>query len=94
MMADRRSFPGPILAEERVNLEAYGREGSGVTGFAIRDDFMVVRFKDRPEETYIYNDIKPGPAHLSEMKRRARAGAGLTTYINQQVGANYFAKLG
>ena len=94
MMADRRTLPGPALAEERVNLEAYGREGTGVTGFAIRDDFMVVRFKDRPDETYVYNDIRPGPAHLSEMKRLARAGQGLTTYISQQVRANYFAKLG
>ena len=87
-------FAGAVTVDgARVILEPYGDGHSGVTALAIRDDFMIVRFRRKSVETYVYNLERPGPAHLDEMKRRARSGRGLTTYINQRVGALYFQKL-
>jgi hypothetical protein len=87
-------FAGAVMFNgERIILEPYGDGDSGVTALAIRDDFMIVRFRRKRVETYVYNLDRPGPAHLDEMKRRAHSGKGLTTYINQQVGAHYFVKL-
>ena len=40
-------------------------------------------------EGYEYDYTKPGKAEVDEMKRLARAGKGLATYINQHVQKNY-----
>jgi hypothetical protein len=93
-MSDPVKFAGAVTFNgERIILEPYGDGSSGVTAMAIRDEFVIVRFRRKRVETYVYNLERPGPAHIAEMKRRARSGKGLTTYINQQVGAHYFLKL-
>ncbi|MGN6397129.1 MAG: hypothetical protein ACTHMI_16285 [Mucilaginibacter sp.] len=61
---------------------------TGVSAFAIGDDFILVKFKDRPGP-YLYNYDKPGKQHVDRMKRLALKGKGLTTYINQNVRTNY-----
>lgn len=61
---------------------------SGVSSFAIGDDFLLVVFKDRPEP-YLYDYNKPGKLHVEQMKHLALEGKGLTTYINQNVRENY-----
>jgi hypothetical protein len=63
---------------------------SGVVAYEIRDDGILVRFRDGP--VYLYNAEKPGPAHVAEMQARAQAGRGLSTYISQHVGDNYAEK--
>jgi hypothetical protein len=93
-MNESVKFAGAVaFNDERIILEPYGDGNSGVTAFAIRERFMIVRFRRKRVETYVYDRDRPGPAHLDEMKRRARSGKGLTTYINRQVGAHYFRKL-
>jgi len=70
---------------ESIPLEPYGKGDSGVTAVAVRDDFMIVRFKNSPRDTYVYNRDKPGAEHLERMKWILRKGSGLTTYINRNV---------
>jgi hypothetical protein len=64
---------------------------SGVVAYEIRADAIVLRFKDGG--TYLYDGAKPGWQHVAAMKLRARAGHGLTTYVNRNVRGNYAARL-
>jgi len=64
---------------------------SGVESFEIGDRSITVRFVEGG--TYLYDQVKPGKQHLAQMIALARAGAGLATYINQQVRDNYARKL-
>ena len=64
---------------------------SGVAGFEIGDRSITVRFA--AGGTYLYDQTKPGKLHVAQMISLARAGAGLATYINQQVRGNYARKL-
>jgi hypothetical protein len=56
---------------------------SGVTYYAIGPNFIAVQFHDPP--VYIYDDTRPGHAHVEQMKALAVAGRGLGTYINRHV---------
>jgi hypothetical protein len=64
---------------------------SGVEAFEIGPWQITVRFAKGG--TYLYDREKPGPLHVAQMISLARAGAGLATYINQQVRGNYAKKL-
>ena len=70
---------------------ASGVESSGVESFEIGDRAITVRFAKGG--TYLYDQSKPGKQHLAQMISLARAGAGLATYIDQQVRGNYARKL-
>ena len=63
---------------------------SGVTYYAIGDDFIAVQFQD--EAVYIYDHARPGAHHVGQMKIRAVAGRGLATYISQNVKDVYARK--
>jgi len=64
---------------------------SGVESFEIGRQSITVRFAEGG--TYLYDGQKPGKMHVAQMISLARAGAGLATYINQQVRGNYARKL-
>jgi hypothetical protein len=64
---------------------------SGVDSFEIGDRSITVRFVDGG--TYLYDQTRPGKQHVAQMIALARAGAGLATYINQQVRGNYARRL-
>jgi len=70
---------------EQIALQPYGNGATGVTAVAIRDDFIIVRFKNSARDTYVYDREKPGSEHLERMKWIVRKGSGLTTYINRNV---------
>ncbi len=74
-------------------MERYGnRTGkSGVVGFEVVDDAIEVEFVGG--ECYRYGERAPGRAHVANMRRRARMGRGLATYISRFVGDNYEEKL-
>jgi hypothetical protein len=78
---------------EEIALVPYGNGATGVTAVAVRDDFIIVRFKNSARDTYVYDREKPGPEHLERMKWIVRKGSGLTTYINRHV-QDYAARLG
>ena len=81
-----------VYKDERIPLVPYGSAATGVTAVAVRDDFMIVRFKHSPRDTYVYDREKPGAEHLERMKWIVRKGSGLTTYINRNV-HDYAARL-
>jgi hypothetical protein len=64
---------------------------SGVAEVEIGDRSITVRFAEGG--TYLYDQTRPGKVHVAQMISLARAGAGLATYINQQVRGNYARKL-
>lgn len=64
---------------------------SGVSGYEIKDDALIVQFEDGG--IYIYNSLVPGKHHVEQMLRLAESGRGLATYINQFVRANYAKKV-
>lgn len=67
------------------------RASSGVAAYCIGDGYIIVKFRD--DGTYLYDSKAPGPAHVEEMIRRARAGSGLATYINKEVRGNFARKI-
>jgi hypothetical protein len=63
---------------------------SGIAAYEIRRDGIIVRFVNGG--TYLYDDRAPGRAHVEEMKRLARSGRGLGTYISR-FGSEYAKKI-
>lgn len=61
---------------------------SGVEAFALRDDAVLVRFRNNPR-VYVYSVASAGAAHVMAMASRAAAGRGLATYISQHVADGY-----
>ncbi len=64
-------------------MQRYGnRSGiSGVVAYEIGEDFVRAQFDGG--ETYRYSKKGVGARHLAELKRLAKLGEGLTTYISQ-----------
>ncbi|WP_144147845.1 hypothetical protein [Paraburkholderia sp. BCC1884] len=65
---------------------------SGVEAYEIGDDFVKLRF--RTGGVYWYTEASVGARHLAALKRLARRGQGLSTYISQhtEVSAGYARK--
>lgn len=76
-----------------MKLQRYARHhgDSGVVAFATGPRGIAVQFLDG--SVYVYDVDKPGRAHVAEMKRLAKAGEGLSSYISQHVRDNYAEKL-
>lgn len=72
-------------------MEPYGNGKSGVVAFDIHDDAIDIRFANG--DVYRYDGTKPGPVDVEMMKRFARAGRSLTTYISRYVKDRYAARL-
>lgn len=66
-----------------ISLQKYAnRSGnSGVLAYRILDDAIDVQFIGGT--IYRYSKASAGMRHLAALKRLARAGAGLATYISQ-----------
>jgi hypothetical protein len=81
------------LPRHGVKLQRYAnRNGeSGVVAFATGPRGIAVQFVDGA--VYVYDLERPGRAHVTEMKRLARAGQGLSTYISREVRDNYAKRL-
>ncbi|RZJ11965.1 MAG: hypothetical protein EOP39_04905 [Rubrivivax sp.] len=68
------------------------REGdSGVVAFATGPLGIAVEFTNG--SVYVYDLERPGREEVTQMKRLARAGQGLSTYISQHVRDNYAKRL-
>ena len=65
--------------------------GSGVVAFAIGPRGIAVEFVDG--SVYVYDMEHPGAQAVADMKRLARAGEGLSTYVSRFVRDNYAKKL-
>lgn len=67
-------------------MERYRNLGgdSGVSTFEIGIDYIVVKFSGT-SRTYSYSYRRAGQNHVENMKRLARSGNGLNSYINRYV---------
>lgn len=79
--------------EARPLFHRYGnRSGhSGVAGYALVDEGIVVKFANGT--AYLYDRGCPGRMHVARMKQLAREGEGLATYISRRVGQRYARRL-
>ena len=68
------------------NLEG----SSGVAGYGIGRDYIDVEFTSG--DIYRYTSASAGRTHLATMKKLARAGQGLSTFISQTVREGYETK--
>lgn len=64
---------------------------SGVSGFEIRPEGIVVEFEGRSK--YFYSITRPGRSHIETMIRLATEGVGLNTYISKYVRDRYSRKI-
>jgi hypothetical protein len=64
---------------------------SGVIGYEIGENFIKVEFVDH--RVYVYDERVPGRNHVEEMKKLARSGRGLSTYISINVRKNYARRM-
>ena len=67
-----------------------GAHESGVIAFALEDDAIHVQFQSG--DVYVYSAASTGVDHLDRLKQLALAGAGLNTYISQQIHSHYARK--
>ncbi|MFA7084243.1 MAG: hypothetical protein WC141_06900 [Arcobacteraceae bacterium] len=64
---------------------------SGVLGFEISDDRIIVEFKGG--SLYLYSNASAGQIHIEKMKVLAQNGDGLNSYINKNVRTKYEKRL-
>jgi hypothetical protein len=74
-------------------MERYKNLGgnSSVAGYEIENDFIKVQFMDG--SIYLYDSSRPGSYHVNNMKKLAKNGQGLNSYIGTEVKKNYALKL-
>lgn len=60
---------------------------SGILSYEIGANFIKVRFRDGM--VYMYDYLSAGAGNIEEMKRLAKAGEGLNSFINEHVGKAY-----
>ena len=74
-------------------MQPYGNQGraSGVLAYELHDDAIDIRFANG--DVYRYDTTTPGAVDVELMKRFARAGRGLASYISKYVRDRYAAKL-
>ena len=65
---------------------------SGVAAYEMAPEAIVVRF--RGGATYLYTYAVTGRREVEEMKARALAGRGLSTFISTRVGKRYARRVG
>lgn len=73
-------------------MERYANLGgnSGVVGYEIGNDFIRVQFSDG--SIYLYTYASAGADNIEQMKRLARNGRGLNTFISKNVYKRYARK--
>jgi hypothetical protein len=64
---------------------------SGIMSYDIGRDSIIVMF--RGGHTYLYNYVVTGKVHIEKMKKLARKGIGLSTYISRHVKDRYAEQL-
>lgn len=64
---------------------------SGIAEYEIGFDSITVTFSDG--SCYLYSNVKPGSEDVEQMKKMARAGQGLNSFISRKVKKNYEKKL-
>lgn len=73
-------------------MERYGNlsGNSGVVAYEIGDEHIEVRFHDEVVYTYTYQSA--GRGNVEQMKRLAKAGRGLSSFISRVVRSRFASK--
>ena len=73
-------------------MQSYGniKGDSGVTGFEIKKDAILIEFNDG--HRYLYNYASTGRKNVETMKTLAESGRGLSTFVSRYVRDAYAAK--
>ena len=88
-VAKTGSVSGQKSSSNRQMTRYKNRSGdSGVAAFQIGADFIKVRFLSQ-RRIYVYTRNSVGTKHLKEMKRLAKLGKGLSSYIIHYVHSRY-----
>lgn len=74
-------------------MEAYRdlNNDSGISAYEINEDSITVYFKTGA--VYLYTYTSTGVTHIEEMKRLAKSGDGLNSYISRKVKGNYAKRI-
>jgi hypothetical protein len=64
---------------------------SGVVAYEVGEKHIHIKFEGE-SSVYTFNYRRPGRKQVEQMKALALKGQGLSTYISQEVGANFDAK--
>lgn len=64
---------------------------SGVVAYEVGEKYIKVKF-DGESSIYTFSYKRPGRAQVEKMKAMAIKGQGLSTYITEEVGANFETK--
>ena len=64
---------------------------SEVIAYEAGPGFIKIKFIDG--SVYLYTYLNPGKTHVENMKKLAKKGRGLSSYISRYVRVNYEAKL-
>lgn len=74
-------------------MEAYKNSGgtSGIVAFGIGSDSITIEFADGG--VYVYTNLSAGAINIEQMKKLARQGSGLNTFINISVRKKYEKKI-
>lgn len=64
---------------------------SGIKAYEIFDDSIKIMFDD--DSIYLYTYESTGRSAIEIMKKLAKNGIGLTTYINQQIKDNFSERI-
>jgi hypothetical protein len=72
----------------------YGNKNghSGVVAYEIGEDSITVKFSGG--DTYLYSYASAGKKRVETMKKLARSGEGLSTFISQEVRERFERKSG
>jgi hypothetical protein len=73
--------------ERYKNIEGH----SGVTGYEAGTNSIAVEFNHNA--VYLYTNKSAGKSVVEKMKRLAKAGRGLSTYISQSVRGHFEQKI-
>lgn len=75
-----------------VKMERYISDHvTGVVAYLFAGSSIILKFRSK-DEFYLYTDKMPGAEHVKTMKKLAKKGSGLSTYINQNVRERYFKR--
>lgn len=81
------------MPENGVMMQRYGNQSgkSGVRAYEIGERAIAVEFEGG--DTYLYTYASAGRQRVETMKRLAKAGQGLSTYISREVKDKFAEKV-
>jgi hypothetical protein len=74
-----------------MGMTPYKNHNSGVTAYALGKDSIRIRFKEG--SVYLYTNKVTGSEHVRQMKKLAKEGRGLSTFISTVVKNKYAEKI-